>query len=320
MTLLSKIDALWGEAQQKQTSKWAKDIKKRRHRLESAIDRFREWSPLYVYISVAEAKGYGKELTFSLRYAGDAVANLNVSEKGIHIEQTGDTRSNAIKYGYSCSKNSFPWDSTDGSALRKYFKDKGNSIDVNSAECAIESEFLTQMLREDSGKFNGSLSGIQPVLLGDCRFQMPVPLSANTGTPEQTKGNVDILARRSGKRLSIWELKKVNESNHHAIEQAYIYAVQILKMLRANDESASIWYRDIFGYNTDVPNRLIIESVVAVSFNNEKDKGVCLEKYRKFKAENALKIGNDEIELHLAFYKIDPLNKLSPLSLELFEV
>ncbi len=72
--------------------------------------------------------------------------------------------------------------------------------------------------------------------------------------PKPTNGNIDILARRGtgkGTKISIWELKRP-QTTAHAISQAYIYSVTLLKMLRT-PQSGDIWYQDIIGFGRKVP-------------------------------------------------------------------
>jgi hypothetical protein len=71
-------------------------------------------------------------------------------------------------------------------------------------------------------------------------------------------------------------------------------------MLRAK-ESGHIWYKEVFGFNGRMPDKLTIECVVAVSLRHkemEKFSG----KLRRFVAENSLQVEGDTIELFLANY------------------
>ena len=179
---------------------------------------------------------------------------------------------------------------------------------VKSEEHHVESEFLRHMKNPSAKKFNGTLRGIQPVMLGGFPFQFPVPISGNSGVPKPTNGNIDILARRGtgkGTKISIWELKRP-QTTAHAISQAYIYSVTLLKMLRT-PQSGDIWYQDIIGFGRKVPDKLTIESVVAVSIATDRNRKLFEKKLRAFKEENPLTIGNDTINLHIAHYRKDPL-------------
>lgn len=301
MKLLEQVEALWNEDVERQVSEWSIQLKSNFANIENAISRFNEWTPLYVYTSVDRARKAG--LIFSLRYEGRQVALLR-TDGNVRIELC---KSAIDEFNFESKETSFLWQSQEGRAFRKHFQSLGASTHKVTPERAIESEFLTQMTDKESKKFAGTLTGIQPVQLAKCRFQMPVPFSAHSGKPEATGGGIDILARRRGgnkTRLSVWELKRPKEQNHYAIEQAYIYSVQLIKMLRVNDGSGNTWYRDIFGFNSDVPDKLEIESVVAVNVNNKDE---YLAKYQKFKAENPLTINGDAIKLFVAFYEENPL-------------
>jgi hypothetical protein len=167
-------------------------------------------------------------------------------------------------------------------------------------------------------KFNGTLRGIQPVTLGGFPFQFPVPISGCRGVPRLTKGNIDILARRGtgkGTKISVWELKRP-KTTAHAISQAYIYSVTLLKMLRTH-RSGDIWYRDIIGFGCKVPDKLAIESVVAVSIADDRNRKVFEDKLRAFKSETSLSVGTDTINLHIAHYRENP--RENQLTVEMME-
>ena len=86
----------------------------------------------------------------------------------------------------------------------------------------------------------------------------------------------------------------------HAIEQAYIYGITLLKMLRS-EESGHIWYNHIFGFNGRMPKKITVECVVAVSLPDQKFEELSSE-LRCFVAKNPLRVGGDTIEFYLANY------------------
>ncbi|MGN0600796.1 MAG: MBL fold metallo-hydrolase [Oscillospiraceae bacterium] len=100
---------------------------------------------------------------------------------------------------------------------------------------------------------SGKLSDLEPIqLLKGCRFQMPVPFSANKIAKanyfkylKKGKGNIDILARnKNGGTLTVIELKDSFESSERpseAIKQALIYAVFMAKLIQT--ENAGIWFK-----------------------------------------------------------------------------
>jgi hypothetical protein len=133
----------------------------------------------------------------------------------------------------------------------------------------------------------------------------------------EKRGNIDIVARRrvgNRTRLSIWELKRPGVTAH-AIEQAYIYGVTVLKMLRAK-ESGHIWYKEVLGFNGKMPDKLTIECVVAVSLNDIKKAEAFLGKLRRFVTENSLQVEGDTIEFYLANYT----ENQGPLSIDFTKV
>ncbi len=304
MDLLDQIEACWKEAEAETlVDKWAAQLKNNKPKIIEAVKTFREWDPLHVYLTVTKAMN--PHVSFSLRYQGQEVAILKINGD-VRIKISADTAKNNEKYFNLNTESEFLWRSDEGANFRKYFKNPKLDKKGRIHEHRIESEFLKQMSDNTSKKFDGTLKGIQPVLLADCPFQFPLPISGNTGIPKATRGNIDILARRTPvggiTRISIWELKKPGNPGH-AIEQAYIYAVTLIKMLRSK-ESGKIWYQDIIGFSGDIPDKLTIESVVAVSIKNQ---AAFTAKLQKFKENNILQVGSDTIKLVVAYYQEDPL-------------
>lgn len=171
------------------------------------------------------------------------------------------------------------------------------------------------MSADSKKQFEGTfLENIQPVFFAGFPLQFPLPISSNTGKPKASRGNIDIVVRRGtgrGTKISIWELKKPNATGN-AIEQTYIYAVTMLKVLRSR-RSGKAWYQDIFGFKGNLPSKLTIEAVVAVSIENEKKKTAFVEDFEEFKNANKFQIGNDTIKLYLAHYHFDGQSKSSPV-------
>jgi hypothetical protein len=213
-----------------------------------------------------------------------------------------------MKYFGISKKGEFPWRGPEAAEFRKHFK---NLDPFNQKgriqEHSIESEFLMQMADDTAKKFDGTLKNIQPVLWAGCPFQFPLPISGSRGVPKPTEGNIDILARcgtGKGTRISIWELKKPG-TTAKAIEQVYIYSVTLIKMLRS--ASGAEWYQDIIGFKGKVPDKLTIESVIAVRIKSQRQQDIFTSKIQKFKSENSLNIGNDTIKTCVAYYEENPL-------------
>lgn len=308
MTLLDQIEGHWKTIQaDRKVANWAKQLRDNEAAIQGAAKKFHEWKPLHVYLSVTQAMK--PKISFSLRYQGQEVASLAVKDNGVYLVISTKTASTNKKYFDIDTQGNFLWGSVVAAKFRKDFK----SLDpLNKKgkvqEHRVESEFLKQMADDTGGKFNGTLKNIQPVLLAGCPFQFPLPISGNTGKPQPKNGHIDILARRGtgkGTRISIWELKKPG-TTAHAIEQAYIYSVTLIKMLRST--SGAFWYQNIIGFKGKVPNKLVIESVIAVCIKTEPGRLAFTSKLQKFKAENSLKVGNnDTIKLYVAYYEEEPL-------------
>jgi len=307
LALLEQIEVCWAKAQVSgyMGDKWAQTLVGSQQKILASSKTFHQWAPLKVYLSVSRAAA--PRLAFSLRFQGQHVANLVVNDNPqvrplLDIDKkTADTNQRYFEIGLVGPHG---WRDPEAAAFRKHFKNRGPEAQGRSPEHRIEAMFLEQMANGTSMKFNETLKNIQPVLLGGCPFQMPIPLSGNTGKPEAKRGNIDIVARRGtgkGTKISIWELKRPGVTAQ-AIEQAYIYGVTVLKMLRSK-ESGHVWYNDVFGFNGRMPKKLTIECVVAVNLTDCKAKAEKLsEDLRRFVSENSLRVGGDTIEFYLANY------------------
>jgi hypothetical protein len=306
---LEQVNHVWNQGAEAKAAGWAEKLRDAKDSIQSDKKEFRKWHPLTAYLSYTNATKSG--IDFSLRYLGQQVATLRVKAGGdVFISISPKTAAVNAKLCGIKLVGEHSWRGAEAQKFRKHFRDlehpKYHSL--VKEEHHIESEFLRHMRNPSGKKFNGTFKGIQPVMLGGFPFQFPVPISGNTGVPKLTNGNIDILARRgsgNGTKISVWELKRP-KTTAHAISQAYIYSVTLLKMLRT-PESGDIWYRDIIGFGRKVPAKLKIESVVAVSIASDKNRKAFEEKMRAFKSENPLSIGADTISLHIANYQKSPL-------------
>jgi len=278
---------------------WLKRLEEGEKLIRKDRKQFHQWDPLRVYVSVTKAKSS----LFSLRFFGQEVAELFEKDGKVitlRLNKRKRHSENNSKYFRCTLKNGdYDWRGQEAREFRSHFGKKAISSKgkpkVGVPEHRIESKFIQEMLGP-SGKFGVPNLKIRPVTIAGCPLQFPTPISASKGRPKKGYGNIDILARHLG-RLSVWELKKPNTYNH-AASQAYIYALTLLYILRHTKNGAR-WYR-LFGYERQLPKRLVIEAVVGItrdkerSFNNEKGK---LERNTPFE------IGSDRIALYTAYYQ-----------------
>ena len=311
MNLLEQIEHEWAKGAGKIAAGWAVKLKKAKDSLGPARQKFYQWYPLIIYTSYSNA--IDRRCPFSVRYLGQEVAMLRVKSDGVYICISKEHAVANRRFGMTLLPREYPWRNVEAKEFRRHFRSlehREYHSSVNE-EHRIESEILQHMKNRTGSKFNGTLRGIQPVTLGGLPFQLPVPISGHTGIPQLRKnshGNIDILARRGtgrGTRISVWELKRPDEEAQ-AIKQAYIYSVTLLKMLRM-PQSGEIWYNDIIGFRGKIPCKLAMECVVALSFASAKTREKFEEKMQSFKDQNALRIGNDTISLHIAHYQKEPL-------------
>jgi hypothetical protein len=304
MTLLDEVEAAWTPKHDKMAADWATALENKLPQFLAASKRFKAPAPLDVYLTVSRAKQPTPK--FSLRFLGQEVAELVVKDD-VMLKIGKELAATNAKYFGIPEKGVFAWNDARGIAFRKHFKSLDHkSVKVGVPEHLVEAEFLKHMRKGGRGKFGGPKAGIQPVDLAGCRFQLPLPLSASSGSPKDSRGSIDILARRGsgrGTRLSVWELKAPDKTAS-AIEQAYIYAVTLLKVLRSS--SGEFWYRTVFGFNGKVPKRLTVEAVVAVSLSTDERKEKFESAFEAFRTNVQLQVGDDSIKLLFAYYDHKP--------------
>lgn len=265
---------------------------------------FRKWSPLKIYLPISDAMSTGNK--FSLRFKGQNVAKIIAKNEGSSLmieKKVADANRRYFKWGNGQSAEML-WKSNDAKEFRKHFK---NCTDNgHSQEHMFESLILDEMEKSSKGKFLGSLYNIQPVTIAkDIRFQMPVPLSGNTGEPVFKRGNIDILCRFGvgrGVKLAIVELKRNDRRSYKkAIVQSLIYSI-CMRYLLKDDRCGEKWWK-ILGFKGKVPKKLTISSVVMIP--QELSGLYEKEKYSLgfIGDQNKITIENDTIELNHIFFE-----------------
>lgn len=294
--LASIVDKLWNNNKteiEKKLDRWLSACKEGKEKIRIAKKQFHQWRPLRVYVSVGKTKS-NSALVFSLRFFGQEVAELVVKDKVLlKLSKKHNFKDSPLKQG------EYFWNGLEAKEFRKFFKNLAVSSDgkqLRFKEHRIESKFIEEMLK-GRGKFGQPCIEIQPVKLGGCPLQFPVPFSANTGKPAAKTGHIDILARRKAEdnktRLSVWELKKPG-AYKQAASQAYIYAAQLLRILRS--DKGNEWYK-LFGFSGRIPKSLEIEAVVAIT--DDQRKRFDSEKEKLLKNE----INGDVVKLYAVYYE-----------------
>ncbi len=302
-----QIDRIWEDNKEEfenNLSNWIDALNHGNKFLHSAKNEFHCWYPLKAYVSVTKSKSRSRAV-FSLRFFGQEIAHLIVKDKDVFIQLKGHRIKNEQWFDLSLPDGLYPWKGKEGQLVRKHFNElalstKGMSK-VKTQEHRIESKFLSEMCK-GSGKFGLDSLKIQPVLIANkFPLQMPLPISASTGSPKPGNGYIDILARHRLKNnktnLSVWELKKPG-THEKAASQAYIYSLTLLKVLR-HSKRASEWFK-LFGFKSRIPSSLEIEAVVAISRSREEKFN---EELRSLKKTSPFRIGDDFIRLLAAYYK-----------------
>ena len=262
--------------------------------------KFRQWSPLYLYMNVTQAKS---QMEFSLRYLGQEVAKLKATADKITVSTQGLDKKNERDFECDIKLDSVEWRSGTASNFRRHFsnypKRTANSGKQNE-EHRVESLLLTEFSKNKGiGK---AFSYIQPVRFASiARFQMPTPFSASNINKLKycgfSGGGIDILARTGrgySTKLCIMELKDENNGKEppaKVIKQGLAYAVFIMELLRS--ESGQDWWK-IFGFGGIVPKSIELYVVCVMPSSKNNDTGF---------ADTIIYSGNDRFCLHYMYFQ-----------------
>ncbi|MGY5881924.1 MAG: hypothetical protein RTV31_16880 [Candidatus Thorarchaeota archaeon] len=302
--LAAQVNDMWNSNKadfERSLDGWFRKLKEGEKLIRQTRSQFHQWDPLRVYVSVTKAKSS----VFSLRFFGQEVAELVVKDRNVTLRLSEQHHENNMKWFESTlNYGDYDWRGDEAKEFREHFvrlalSEQGRPR-IKVTEHRIESKFIKEMLGP-SGKFGLPNLKIQPITIGRCPLQFPVPISASTGQPKKSKGNIDILARhlaRNNKtKLSVWELKGPNKYAAAAF-QACIYAFTLRHILRHTKKGPE-WYK-LFGYSSSMPKRLEIEAVVAIT-NDQRNK--FLKEKNELQRSTSFEIGGDSIELYAAYYR-----------------
>lgn len=274
--------------------------------IKSNRNRFREFPPLYFYISTANAKKAKRRLLLDVRYRGQSVAILKACQNDIVFSTKDKEINNQKHFGCNIELNDISWSDKKACEFRKFFKNKvstrNNEVKSND-EHNIENLLLIEFSKRS--RYNKQITGIQPVKMCGCKFGMPTPISASNHNllsySGPSGGSIDIFARTGGGRntyLTVIEVKDENkpkETPKDALKQAIQYAVFIRELLRS--ESGLNWYKT-FGFKETLqklPDILTIRVACAMP-DDILDKSFARQTYS---------IENDKIECHYIYFKYD---------------
>lgn len=242
----------------KRYADYAQDISVNLEKIKSEKQKINEWAPLYLYMTVGQAKA---QMVFSLRYLGQDVAKLKVGKGKITITTKGFDDINKRDFDCGVELDGNEWTSKESASFRRHFAglpERAENSGKHNEEHRLESLLLTEFSKK-SGE-NKILRNIQPVKFsGSARFQMCTPLSASSiekvSYSGANGGGIDMLARvgRGVAKLCIMEVKKDNKKPTDAILQGLAYAAFIQELLRS--ESGGQWWK-IFGYSGELPEPL----------------------------------------------------------------
>lgn len=268
--------------------------------IRSRKTQFHEWAPLYLYLNVGTARNSSSSVDFNLRYHGQSVADLTVSDS-IKINTSNYHNKRDFNCEITCDCG---WRDKDANDFRKYFATqpaRQNTKDnKKNEEHRIESMLLTELSEEKGRIKHQKLHGIQPVRIGGfARFQMPTPLSASkdTITYSVKGGGIDILARVGNgpnTRLCVMEVKDeytTKEPPTKALAQGLAYATFIRELLRSPGGKA--WWK-IFGFSRELPKQLTIYVASVMPFNPNGPSEELI--------YDELPIGNDKFKLHHVYF------------------
>jgi len=281
-----------------QYHEYAKAILINTEQIKKKKSKFHEWSPLYLYMTIGEAKS---TTDFQLRYRGQTVASLSVRTDDVYISTEGYDKNNLSNFGRPIRLKSVRWRNDEAKPFRAFFSNnpiriKGDSKE--NEEHRIESLLLTEFSKTESAK--KAICNIQPVTIANtARFQMRTPFKASnlrniSISKNNLGGGIDIISRIGQSRLCIMEVKdeyKTKEPPSTAMKQALIYATFIRELLRS-DGGESWW--QIFGFGSHLPKSLSLTVACVMPIIDNPDISF---------ANESIKIETDRLELHYMYFK-----------------
>lgn len=206
-------------------------------------------------LSVYTTVGDRNSKTYYLRFKGQNVGKVTVTEKGIILRSlVKDSASHAIKTCPLAEGRNVDWHSEEATKFRDFFKNLSTETRTKSAEHYVENSLLKEFRKRKGA--DKALRNIQPVLLHGNFFQMPSPLKASSHEPTyagKSGGGIDMLARIKTTdghiRLCVIEIKDENkkeESQMATMSQAITYATFIALLLHKQPD----WMEFFMGHKT----------------------------------------------------------------------
>ncbi len=258
--------------------KYAEEILANTALFDDVRKTFREWSPLYLYINITNAKKASGSFNFELRFLGQTVAELKAG-KGMTLNTAKFDKNNERDFACKIALKGAEWRSPKASEFRKHFKNFSGKRSAHENKSNEEHRIESVFLREFSMIKSKKLRNIKPVKISRVRFPMPTPISASNHKQIKCSGvkggGIDILARIGtggvNTNLCIMELKDENttkEPPKDAIKQALAYATFIRELLRS--ECGEDWWK-IFGFGNKVPEKLVLFACCVMPSNTNDD-------------------------------------------------
>lgn len=271
-------------------------------KIKELSEKFHKWAPLKYYLTIGKAKDFKKTLYISVRYQGQEVAQMKISNNDVCISTKGFDENNEKHFSCNIKLDNEEWKGSKATEFRKYFLTNPKRTKEDNEEHRIESMLINEFSQSNCMKY------IEPVKIAEFPFSMQTIISSSKEIKEGN-GHIDILARKDRKLLII-ELKDENKESEpieKVLEQATGYAVFIINLLRS--EAGEKWYK-IFGFGSKIPQELTIKVSSAMPKNKNG-------KNAEFKSFN-LKCGKDILEYHWLYFEEDG-NKVTKIESSLTE-
>lgn len=253
---------------------YALHLIKNRAGFAEARRRFREVTPLHVYLSIGRVKGSKKE--FDLRYLGQSVGTIIVNKDSVQLYvNESQARNSQNYYGYNLGViKGADWSkSVEAKNFRYFYKVDCKGL-PRQKEHMVESALFSETGKTSSK--TKTLCNIQPVSYAGTRIHMKTAVKASEagkkGTAEisPSGGEIDLLCRRSIKRgrgesrLAVIEIKdenKKSESFNLAMKQAITYGVFVRELIHS--DAGELWM-DLWGMGNQKKEGFVIDCVVAM--------------------------------------------------------
>jgi hypothetical protein len=306
MVTYEEISKRWKEDGDAKTVRgWLKQMKNTEKALADRTSAVHQWWPLEFYTST------GRGTSISVRAVGQEVGEIVLGTDGAHFSVTQDRVKQIRKYFHLdvCAIDGKKWKGKEAALFRRTMSDMDLAIaKPKTPEHVLESALLKRLVGKKPAQ--SPLRSKTAITLGGLPLHFPVPMGGHGGKLSG-QGSIDVFARHGRGRLAVWELKSPKKYAD-ALIQAYIYACQILLILRDPDIGLDYYNLFLGGAKREiVPKKLTVDVVIMIDCNEKKQ---LITQYQKILKELTGEKGThkDTFNFLGAYYDCKDVNIFEP--------